>query len=291
MKKHIFSSDKYNCLIDKNKKKFKPNLKSTDELNSKVISDFGKLDEYVSVNDNDLINRFSHIINRKMVEHDRTKQLSVIVPYRNRAEHLEIFKENISIYLEKQGIDYHITVVEQANNEIPFNKGILLNVGFLETSVYDYFCFHDIDMLPFYADYGYDIHAHNKSGFFIHLAKWIEQYSYNEIENVCGGVVLVDRKTYRAINGYSIGYWGWGYEDNDFKRRCYANKNTNIINLDGIYTSLYHPHNFDINHYTSNSIFFNKTVDSQFDGLKQTKYEILSKTQIDDKTTFISILF
>lgn len=41
-------------------------------------------------------------------------QVAIIVPYRNRFEHLNIFLRNIHPFLQKQQLDYTIFVVEQA---------------------------------------------------------------------------------------------------------------------------------------------------------------------------------
>jgi len=54
-------------------------------------------------------------------------KLGVIVPYRKRPGHLRKFRESIESYLKDQ--DYELIVVEQ-NDDLPFNRGKLLNIGF-----------------------------------------------------------------------------------------------------------------------------------------------------------------
>ncbi len=74
-------------------------------------------------------------------------KLGIIVPYRKRPGHLRKFRQSIESYLKDQ--DYELIVVEQAD-DLPFNRGNLLNIGF-EYAVRqqcDYVVFHDIDMLP-----------------------------------------------------------------------------------------------------------------------------------------------
>ena len=53
-------------------------------------------------------------------------------------------------FLSDKDIDYKIFVIEHKIMEKPFNRGWLLNVGFeiSKKQGYDYFCFHDVDMLP-----------------------------------------------------------------------------------------------------------------------------------------------
>ena len=54
-------------------------------------------------------------------------KLGVIVPYRKRPGHLRKFRQSIESYLKDQ--DYELIVVEQAD-DLPFNRGKLLNIGF-----------------------------------------------------------------------------------------------------------------------------------------------------------------
>ena len=54
-------------------------------------------------------------------------KLGIIAPYRKRPGHLRRFKEHISEYLKDY--DYELIVVEQAD-DLPFNRGKLLNIGF-----------------------------------------------------------------------------------------------------------------------------------------------------------------
>ena len=41
------------------------------------------------------------------------KKLGVIVPYRNRFEHLERFKQVMTTYLESRKLNYELIIVEQ----------------------------------------------------------------------------------------------------------------------------------------------------------------------------------
>ena len=84
-------------------------------------------------------------------------KLGIIIPYRNREKQLELFKDYITRFLDKQGIiDYTVIVVNQADRK-KFNRGKLLNIGFLEAKARgcDYVILHDVDMLPWNADYTY----------------------------------------------------------------------------------------------------------------------------------------
>lgn len=77
-------------------------------------------------------------------------RIAIIVPYRDRPEHLPIFLKNIHPFLMKQQIEYGIFVVEQIAGG-QFNRASLMNVGFLEAlklNKWDCFIFHDVDLIP-----------------------------------------------------------------------------------------------------------------------------------------------
>jgi hypothetical protein len=136
-------------------------------------------------------------------------KLGIIVPYRNRLEHLEVFKKHIKEYFLKTNIKYELIIVEQYDDK-PFNRGKLLNIGFLaaEQLGCDYVVFHDVDMLPINVDYSY-------SNIPIHLATNITSN-----KRYFGGVTLFPINLFKEINGFPNEYWGWGFEDDELLRRC-----------------------------------------------------------------------
>lgn len=77
-------------------------------------------------------------------------KLNIIVPYRNRKDHLNVFTNIMFSFLNKIGIEsFELYIVEQCDEQ-EFNRGCLLNIGFLETEdgKNNYYCFNDIDTLP-----------------------------------------------------------------------------------------------------------------------------------------------
>ena len=138
-------------------------------------------------------------------------KLGIIVPYRKRPGHLRKFRQSIKSYLKDQ--DYELIVVEQAD-DLPFNRGKLLNIGF-EYAVRkqcDYVVFHDIDMLPIDVDYSY-------SDVPIHLATGFSNSDREIFDTYFGGVTLFPIDLFKKVNGYSNEYWGWGFEDDDLLMR------------------------------------------------------------------------
>ncbi len=54
-----------------------------------------------------------------------------------------------------------------------------------------------------------------------HLAAEPEQYGFRlPHDRFCSGALLATAALFRASNGYSNGYWGWGGEDDDFCLRA-----------------------------------------------------------------------
>jgi len=144
-----------------------------------------------------------------------TDKLAIIVPYRDRQEHLDVFVPHIHEFLKDKGIDYTIFIAEQTDDR-PFNYGKLCNIATKEVGEeYTYFAFHDIDMLPISddCDYGYPDSP-------THLATNVEAHN-NELPypQYFGGVVLISREDFEKANGYSNEYWGYGFQDLDLLYR------------------------------------------------------------------------
>ena len=87
------------------------------------------------------------------------RKLNIVVPYRNRAEHLSQFIPHMLSYFSRDKLDkaisFTINIVEQVSPSL-FNRGKLKNAGFdLTRKNGDYVCFHDVDYLPIWADYSW----------------------------------------------------------------------------------------------------------------------------------------
>jgi hypothetical protein len=139
-------------------------------------------------------------------------RLTVIIPFRDREDHLTELVPVLKRTLEQQGLVFRIVVVEQTHGKL-FNRGMLKNVGAhyaRENS--DYFCFHDVDMLPLEANYSCPSSP-------LRLIKYFES-TWRESRSLgghnFGGVVSIRKDDYLKINGYSNNFWGWGKEDDEF---------------------------------------------------------------------------
>ncbi|KAK0420029.1 hypothetical protein QR680_014468 [Steinernema hermaphroditum] len=147
-------------------------------------------------------------------------KVAIIVPYREREEHLRIFLRNIHGFLSKQQLDYTIFVVEQVPWERTFNRGKLMNIGFVEVLKMGYwpcFIFHDVDLLP-ENDHNLYVCANQPK----HMAVAIDKYQYKLYHTTYfGGITALTLEQMVKMNGFSNEYWGWGGEDNDMYKRVH----------------------------------------------------------------------
>ena len=111
------------------------------------------------------------------------EKLSIIVPYRDRENHLKEFLPYMENSPYLKNLDFEILIVEQEEGK-PFNRGKLLNVGAAESPSSSYYCFHDVDMLPLVSDYSSVASP-------THLAAEAEQFGFKlPYGGYFGGVTL-----------------------------------------------------------------------------------------------------
>ena len=169
------------------------------------------------------------------IEKTDAKKLSLIVPYRNREEHLKQFLPYMKDYLEKQNIAYEIIIVEQKDNR-PFNRAKLMNIGTLcSAKETHYFSFHDVDLLPINIDYRYSNHTQK---LFNYIKKDGKEKKFGE--STFGGATLVPKEIFYAINGFANNYWQWGKEDDDFLMRHLLKGFIPLFDTNGYFESLPH---------------------------------------------------
>ncbi|BFZ14000.1 hypothetical protein BsWGS_17039 [Bradybaena similaris] len=144
------------------------------------------------------------------------QKVAIIIPYRDRSQHLHILLNNLIPILHRQLIDAVIFVVEQA---LPttFNRGSLFNIGFLESQKvgkFDCVILHDVDMIPTHDSCLYRCGDNPRH--------FISSINSNGLpyDTYFGGVVGMKSDQYLRINGYSNLYFGWGGEDDDLFLRC-----------------------------------------------------------------------
>jgi hypothetical protein len=163
-----------------------------------------------------------------------TYSMCIVVPFRSdnkgdeRAMQLEIFKKSMNKFLTKVhnafvrksvNATLSLVIVTQTNDGEKFNRGALLNVGYLMHDDSTVYVFHDVDLIP--QDNMVETYAtvyHENS--LVHFAGGWERYtSQRKNYNYIGGVTLIGNRLFKDINGFPNDYQGWGGEDDEIWRR------------------------------------------------------------------------
>ncbi len=216
------------------------------------------------------------------------EKLAIIVPFRNREQHLVQFIPHMEKFLKDENISFEILVIEQGDNK-EFNRAKLLNVGYAEFPDFDYYAFHDVDMLPVDSDYSYVDGP-------THLASRAEQFDYKlPYDGYFGGVTIFDKASFVKINGYSNEYWGWGAEDDDVLLRC-SIMGVPTFRKDCKYRSLSHERKIDSVPYWTNvnklrSFQSNPTENSIMkDGISTLKYTKKGEVGLSNSSRKITVI-
>lgn len=146
--------------------------------------------------------------------------MTIIIPYRNRPGHLSQFIPHMRAYLP----DAQIIVVEQGDDK-PFNRGKLVNIGYLETKP-AFLVAHDVDMLPVDVDYSPVPGVTQLAGSKIQLRDYL------------GGVTMFDWATFERLGGYNNEYFHRA-EDNECRFNLQRLK-IPVLELHGKFKELHH---------------------------------------------------
>ncbi|XP_053392343.1 beta-1,4-galactosyltransferase 4-like [Mercenaria mercenaria] len=165
-------------------------------------------------------------------------RVAIIVPYRDRENHLKVFLKNIHTFLQLQKVDYGIFVIEMEASK-PFNRGLLMNVGFNESlrlHNYNCFIFHDVDLIPRNIKNTYSCDDRPKR-----MVSINNERNYTGTDYF-GGVNAFSKNQFIRVNGFPNLYRGWGREDTDLYHRV-LNAKLTVQKLPpdiGRYTNLRH---------------------------------------------------
>ncbi|VEN33865.1 unnamed protein product [Callosobruchus maculatus] len=122
---------------------------------------------------------------------------ALIVPYRNRATHLEIFLNYMHHFLQNQRIHYQIFIVDQ-NDTLPFNRAKMLNYGAKVAIEMDYSCLilHDVDLIPINTGNIYGCSKMPR-----HMSSSLDTFRYNlPYLTLFGGAVAILSSQYKRVN-------------------------------------------------------------------------------------------
>lgn len=219
-------------------------------------------------------------------------EAQICVPFRARGKdefrrkQLFRFIGHMKNYMKTlhSNIKYRLVIIEQ-NNDRPFNRGFLLNIGFKEcekhvNSYIKYYIHHNCDLFP-------EI-----------ISKQTLDYSYPGLgvrdifgySNGLGGISIINRNSFNNINGFPNNCIGWSTEDEIIKQRCQRN---NIQ----ISRPIYNQYVYEENHSRDSSFqHLNKlntsddNVNWHKNGLTSTIYDCIINTQSEFKVDDTNIL-
>ncbi|KAL7373993.1 hypothetical protein ABVT39_019177 [Epinephelus coioides] len=147
------------------------------------------------------------------------QKVAIIIPFRNRHEHLKHWLYYLHPILMRQQSDYRVYVINQDGEEI-FNKAKLMNAGYTEAlKEYDFDCFvfSDVDLIPMDDRNLYRCFDKPR-----HLAVAVDKFNFElPYSTIFGGVIALSKEHFLKVNGFSNTYWGWGGEDDDMYKRIY----------------------------------------------------------------------
>ncbi|XP_042901848.1 beta-1,4-N-acetylgalactosaminyltransferase bre-4 isoform X2 [Parasteatoda tepidariorum] len=202
-------------------------------------------------------------------------RVAIIIPYRDRLEHLTTLLYTLHPLLQRQLLEYRVYVVEQWGNDT-FNKGVLMNAGVreaLKDSDFQCFVFHDVDMIP--ED---DRNLYTCPPSPRHLSVAVDKFNYTlPYALLVGGVFSIKLEHYLAVNGYSNLYWGWGGEDDDMAYRIRFRKLDIIRPPEALarYSMIKHEHRPESPNAIRSALLRMAKKRSSRDGLNTVKYRVL----------------
>ena len=149
-------------------------------------------------------------------------RITFLLPYRcdasshDRNAQLDLFMATMPTLL--RGVECHYIVCEQSDDRRKFNKGAVVNAGFIAANMdpEELVCIHDIDLLPctdIYNEYTKALPVDTVR----HIGNGFRRYTH--CKKYMGGVLLMRAKNFTAMNGFPNDFEGWGGVDDIMGRR------------------------------------------------------------------------
>jgi len=223
---------------------------------------------------------------------------SIIIPFRDRFEHLKVLIPHLRSFAKRKNLDVEIIISEQVDDN-HLRRGALRNEG-VRISTGDILVFHDVDYLPnddvdYWTDSSDVFRAIQRVEFITMVGtprpenetpSGYRTFKDGIDDNFFGGVLCMTRKAFNKTNGYNPLYQGWGLEDDDFRERIYR-AGLKVESGKGTFLALPHPDSFKNDEaFRYNSMLFankekialvgmsNTTVDVKLNQEKSEKYDV-----------------
>jgi hypothetical protein len=130
------------------------------------------------------------------------KDMLIVVPYRDRDEHLRAYMANVPSYFKDISHDILLCELDQG---CPWNAGLTCNslINFGSLSDYEYIYISHVDVYPI-------------TGW-----EWPEEGEFiTDLGDV--GSCLVRTKDFLSVGGYGNDFWGWGAEDDNLYMKLWS---------------------------------------------------------------------
>ena len=240
-----------------------------------------KLETQKQKNKYDTPKKLPNFRSEKTKKQQENHELCILIPFRdksddvnsqgsNRENNLKEWLQYMSGFLKFEATVY---IVEQTKEGI-FNKGWLFNIGFKESEgECDYIVLHDVDQIP--MNKGNNYFFRETPTKLIYETKRNNHIRKLSRDNV-GGALMITRRKYQEINGYSNNFGGWGREDDNMALRLKKHGGYDVQSADiGHYEELEHARVMGLDETKQ----FHKNVANTHDftsGLSNLKYEIIA---------------
>lgn len=203
-------------------------------------------------------------------------RLAIVVPFRERTNELLRLVPHLHQFLRRQAICHRFYIINQVD-KYRFNRGMLINIGFLFASNEStYMAMHDVDLLPINDQLSYQFPSNGP--FHLSAPNLHPKYHY---EKYVGGILLIQNRHFVQVNGFSTRYWGWGLEDDEFYTRL-RESNLEIYRPHNILTnssnSFLHLHDQSVHKRDTAKLFNQREVTRKKDrqtGLNTTRFQLL----------------
>lgn len=177
---------------------------------------------------------------------------SIIIPYRDRKDHLEKLLPRLQEIFKNE--EYEIIIAEQADDD-KFQKNSLYNIAALKSQG-KLIIFHDVDYFPsdnvsYYTEEWIPLYPVRQVIFLDQDDKPLDdelvpkgyQIFKHDVQDHSGGVFVLSKSLFLKINGFNPYYKGWGKEDDDTRDKLRLLGYEWKRNSEGLFYALYHENN------------------------------------------------